>query len=324
MNKRSMITVSAAMLLPALLVLFWGRYAAGAEKQSDLLSTLKDRDAILDSGAYAITFGMQRRANLSDPNQGRVLLDCRVAQNGVGSLAMRITYHYETDPIFVPPNSRRSTSAEYYQGNWVVWRTMEKYVLSSPARNVVIERVKALMIDPNNRVTLSGENTGAYYWPIGSDNSAYEFFQFLQGIGRGYSKHLARTVSTKIANGLVTAAADGSYGSEIPGTWELSVDPNSDWIVRSASYRFSGLDEPSVVVKNEGVFSKDDIRIARYGTYKAPAGLELSINVDDIAKGASAAKGLIDEVTGVVDSPLPIGAFIVDMRKLPPVRTTVK
>jgi hypothetical protein len=324
MNGKSSLTVSSTVPFLMLLVFLPAHHVSGGERQTDLLRSLKQADAALSRGGYAVTFHMRKPARWHDPNQGMVSLDGRAAQREPRTLAMRIMYRYEKDPSFVSPGSRGDASADYLEGRLIVWRTMEKYVLSSPARNVVMERLKAFMIDPNNRAALAGENTGVYYWPIGSDDSAYEFRQFQHGIGRGYSKHLARVTSTEPADGLVKMTAEGPYGEGAEGIWELSIDPNSDWIVRSASFRFTGLDKPSVIVTNSGILSKDDVSIAKYGTYKSTAGLELSIEVDDVAREPLAVKRVLDEVTAIIDSPLPMGAFIVDMRKSPPVWTTVE
>jgi hypothetical protein len=310
--------------LLVLLVFLLAHHISGGERQTDLLRSLKQADAALSRGGYAVTFHMRKPARWHDPNQGMVSLDGRAAQSEPRTLAMRIAYRYEKDPSFVSSGSRDYASADYLEGRLIVWRTMEKYVLSSPARNVAIERLKTFLVDPNNRAAPAGENTGVYYWPIGSDDSACEFRQFQHGIGRGYSKHLARVTSTEPADGLVKMTAEGPYGEGPEGIWELSIDPNSDWIVRSASFRFTGLDKPSVIVTNRGILSKDDVSIAKYGTYKSTAGLELSIEVDDLAREPLAVKRLVDEVTAVIDSPLPVGAFIMDMRKSPPVRTTVE
>jgi hypothetical protein len=304
-----------------LLVFSLAGYSSEINGQSDLLSVLRQKDPALNEGAYAVSFTMAGQANLDDPNQGMVFMDCRAMHTELVTLAMKITYRYEKDPVFVRPGSRGYEPGDYYKGQLVVWRSVEKYVLSSPMRNTAIERLRYSRIDRNNRVASSSETNMCFYWPVGVDDSTRQFRQFQLSVGRGYSKHLTHAVSTELSGGLIRTTVDGSYGSE--GSWELSVDPNSDYLVRGAFYRFKGQELPSVITRNSGLLSKGNIRIAKYGTFQSPV-LRLSTEATNIETEPSEIRRFLDEVTAALDSPLPVGTSILDFRSGQPVRTRVK
>jgi hypothetical protein len=304
-----------------LLVVLAGGYASSLRAQEGLLSTLKERDSGLISQPYSVSFSAQKQANTHDLDQSAVFMDCSAAQDELGILATKIVYHYEKDPVFIPLGSR-GYNGDYYAGNLIVWRTTTKYSLSSRQQDTEIERLQCFLVDPNNKAKLMGENTLVFRRPIGSGDSTREFRQFQLAIGWGYSKHLARSVSTQSVDGLVKMTAEGSYGTGSEGTWELSLDPNSAYLVRGASFQRSGANKPSITITNTGTFSKGTLKIARRGTFESVIGLKLFVEITDLATDASAAKRLIDEVGAVVNVPAPKGASILDLRGPRPVRTT--
>jgi hypothetical protein len=300
-------------------------YGAGIGREADVLNALREKDLAIRSAPFAVSFSMLGPAKLGDPNQGGVFMDCLAAQNEHGSLAMRITYYYEKDPVYVPPESRAYGAVDYRENKLIVWRKTEKYVLSSPERNTAIERLKLLLVDPNNRVTSVGENTLAYRLPIGSDDSSPEFRQFQVSTGWAYSRHLTRIVSTEQTDGLVKMSVEGSYsGADSGGVWDFSVDPNSGYVVRKASYHFKGVDRPSIIAANSGTLSSGNMTIARQGTCEFAMGLKLSVAVTEISREPSQISRLFDEVAAALDLPLPKGTMVLDSRGARPVRTTVE
>ena len=323
MNRQCFLTNPTRMAIFVLVTLSAAGYSAEIRREGDFLGTLRQEDPTSREESYAVSFTMARQASLDDPNQGMVLMDCRAAHIDPATLAMKITYHYEKNPVFVRLGSKGYQRGDYYKGQLVVWRSEEKYTCASPERNIAIERLRRLLIDPNNRVTSENASTMYYYWPIGADDGAPEFRQFHLSVGRGYCKHITHTVSTKQSGALLTATADGSYGAQGPeGNWELSVDPNSYYLVRGAFYCLKGQDRPSLVTRNSGLLSKGNIRMARYGTYQSPF-LKLSTEATNIETEPSEVRRFFDEVRATLDAAPPVGASIVDLRSGRPVRTRV-
>jgi hypothetical protein len=279
-----------------------------------------------NANGYKISLVTSSKANPSEPNQGMVFQNCEATWTKEGSFAMKIVSHYEKDlPVFVPRESRRYKSLEYdHDGNLVLWRSSQKFILSAPDRDEIIEVLKGFRISPNGEILNMNDHTQLYRWPIGSRNSMYQFKQFQLATGKGFSGHIGTVTSIKsLPSGLTKVNSQGSYGSGLQGGWELILDPNSDYLVREAIFTMKGMDRPTIVVKSSGVIEKDGIKNAKYGTFKFSNVLELSVEVTDISKVVGPNK-LYEEVLSRLNSPLPQGSSIVDLRGDKPVRTTVK
>lgn len=292
----------------------------------ELLNLLSEKDQISNTAAYKTSFMMARKANPSDPNQGMVLIDCEATWAKEGVFAMKIVGNYEKDvPVFVPQRSRRYKSIEYDRdGNLIVWRSVEKYILFAPDRNETLEVLRGFRIDPNNRILNMNDHTQLHRWPISNRNNMYELRQFQLATGRGFSKYLETVTSVKtLSSGLMKVASQGSYGPGLQGTWELTLYPKSDYLVGEAIFTMDGKDEPSLVTTSGGVMVKDELKLAKYGTYRYSNLLELSVEVTNISKVVGPNK-LYDEVLSHLNTPLPPGSQIMDRRGKKPVVTTVE
>lgn len=298
---------------------------------TELLNLLSQRDRVFNSTGYKISFVITTDNNqFNDPNQGMVFMDCTVTRAEEGH-AMKIVNHYEHPPVFAVRTKPGDGSHHDYRafdynadGNLIVWRTLEKYILSTPDRNDTLEKVRVFFVDPNGQIAETDDNLKLHRWPIGSLDSMYEFRQFQLATGRGFSKRLGAVTSVRtLSSGLTKVTSLPLHGSGPEGSWELTIDPNSDYLVREATFTPDGADKPTIEVTSTGVISKDGIKIAKNGVYKSSSGLELSIEVNDISK-VVATNRLYEEVRSYLDGPLPSGAGIIDLRGEKPVRTTVK
>jgi len=292
----------------------------------ELVNLLSEKDQISHSASYKTSFVMGKNAHPFDPNQGIVILDCEATRTA-GSFAMKITYHYEKDiPVFATLGTANYKPFDYDpDGNLIVWRSLEEYVLFAPDRNESIEKIKPFFVDPNGKsVPKGGINTIVRRFAIGSQEGIYRFNQCELATGRGFSKHLGTIDSAKsFPSGLMKVTSQGSYGTGLKGSWELTLDPNSGYLVRKATFTWEGAPEPIVVVTSAGIMSKDGLEFAKYGTFKYSNLLELFVEVSDISKVVGPNK-LYEEVRLRLDSPLPAGARIYDLRSKKPVVTTVE
>jgi len=293
---------------------------------TELLNLLREKDQISNTAGYIVSFVMVRNAKMFDPDQGLVFMNCQVTWTKE-SFAMKITYHYEHPPVFAPIGTRNYKAFDYdREGNLIVWRSLENYVVFAPDRNDKVEKIKAFFVDPNGiLVDKGGTQTILQRFPAGNRDSIYEFDQFQLAAGRGFSRHLGNVTSVKtLTSGLMKTTSQGSFGGpSLQGTWELAVDPNSDYLAREAVFTIEGMDRPSQVTTSSSVVAKDEIRLARSGTYKYSNILELSIEVTDISKVVGENK-LYNEVLSHLNSPLPSGSEIMDHRGEKPVVTTVE
>ena len=114
-----------------------------------------------------------------------------------------------------------------------------------------------------------------------------------------------------------------SHGSGPQGKWELTIDPNSDWLVREATFTRDGTNTSIIIVTSGGIMAKEGLKIAKYGTFKFSNLPELFVEVTDISKVVGPNR-LYEEVFSHLNSPLPPGSDIVDFRGKVPLMTTVK
>lgn len=292
-----------------------------------MLNLLGERDGVFNSIGYKISFVIETQHNqFNDPNQGMVLMDCTVTRTEEGC-AMKITNYYEHPPVFAARTKPGDGSGHDYRdfdydhdGNLIVWRTMGKYILSTPDRNDTLEKVRVFLVDPNGQIVETGDNIKLHRWPIGSLDSMYEFRQFQLSVGRGFSKHSGAITSIEtLPSGYKKVISKGLGG----GHWELTIDPKSDYLVRKGILTSEWTSEPTIEVTSSGIIEKNGLRIAKYGTYKSSAMPELSFEVTDISKVVGRNE-LYEEVQSRLIEPLPKGAGIIDLRGEKPVRSTVK
>ncbi|RKY29472.1 MAG: hypothetical protein DRP74_08770 [Candidatus Omnitrophota bacterium] len=294
--------------------------------ETELMNLLREKDQISNTAGYTISFVIVRNAKRFDPDQGLVFMNCQVTWTRKDVFAMKISYHYEHPPVFAPIGTCDYKAIDYdKEGSLILWRSLEKYVVFAPDRNDKVEKIKSFFVDPNGiLVDKGGTQTILQHFPVGNLNSIYEFNQFQLAAGRELSKELHNIMSIKsLSSGLVKVTAEGSCGPGLEGHWELMLDPNSDYLARKAVFTIEGMDRPSQVTTSSGVVAKDEIRLARSGTYKYSTILELSFEVTDISKVVGENK-LYNEVLSYLNSPLPSGAQIIDRRGEKPIRTTVK
>jgi len=290
----------------------------------ELLNLLREKDRISKAIGYKVSFLLTRRAHRFDPRQGIAIEDCQATWTPEGSFAMKKTDYYEKDiPIFGARGTWGYRGWDYDgDGNLIVWRHVESYTLFAPDRNDRIQHTKALRIDPNGKLVREGSiKRMLHRYPIGNRGNTYEFDELQLATGRGFSRDLGSITSVKtLPSGLVQATGHRPGG---PGhIWELTIDPNSDYLVRKATLTWPGQNKPTIVVTSGGLMVKDGLKIGKYGTYRHSSS-ERSFEVTDISKVVGPNK-LYEEVLLHLDSPLPPGSMIIDLRGEKPIRTTVE
>ena len=331
MANKNHLFKKAAMFVVIVIFLFPSARLHAEISKAELLNSLRERDQISSTAGYKISFIVATEDNqFNDPNQGMVLRDCEATWTKEGAFAMKVINHYKHPPVFAArtkpgDGSHHNYRAfDYYDGNLIVWRTLEGYTFSSLDRNDTIEKLRSFFVDPNGQIVQTGNNILVYRWPIDKPYSMHQFKYYQLPTGRGFSRHLGNVTSVKsLTSGLMKVTSQGSCGPSWQGTWEFTVDPNADYLVREAIFTTEGQHEPIKTITSSGVVEKDGIRLAKYGTYRSASGFELSVEVTDISKVVGPNK-LYEEVLSHLNSPLPPGSQIMDRRGDKPVITTVK
>ncbi len=308
-------------------LLFQLTIRAAEISEQEMLNILRQNDQNSGVVGYEFSFLLTKRAIRHDPNQGMVIMDCKVSLTSEESFSMKTVNYYEKEtPVFAHPGTAGYSNWDYdHDGNLIVWRILESYILFTPNRNERIQNIKVYRVDPNGQLAREGNiKKMLHRYPIGNRGNTYEFDQFLLSTGRGYSSELNSITSVKtLPSGLIRVTANRSSDKGFGGTWELTVDPNTDYLVRKGVFTRTGADKPTRVVTSDGLIVKDGLKISKYGTYKYSVLPEVSFEVTEISK-IIGPNELYNEVLSFMNSPLPTGTSIVDLRGEEPVRTTVE
>jgi len=294
---------------------------------AELTNLLREKDGMTDASAYEISFAMTTQSTMFDPNQGLVFADCIARWMSDGTFVMKTTYCYEHPPVFARAGTRRYTPSDFDKsGNLLVSRPLEKYIFFSRDRSETVETSRSYFVDPNSAlVDKGGAQVIMRRFPPGDRTYTYELNQFQLATGRGLSRHLGAIRSIEsISSGMKRVVSEGSFGEGIPrGSWRLIIDPNSGYIVRNAVFTPADHESPLVEVATEGTIAQDEISLARYGTFKYANLLEVVVGVGSVSR-VSGPNEVYREVLSKLNSPLPLGSEIMDLRGEEINRTTVR
>jgi hypothetical protein len=290
----------------------------------ELLNSMRQKDQESNYVGYIVSFVAIMPSTmppLYDPNQGMVAIECEFTYTG-SAFAMKKTYNYEHPPVF----SSDYQSLDYdKRGRLIVWRPVKMYILSNDEKNDLFEERSKFYVDSNRQIESAGCGPALQRYPVDMPYNTHQFQVFKNAMGFGFSKHLGTISSSDtISTNQMKVVSRGSYGSALPGTWELTIDSDSDNIVRNAVFKTDFLNRPSLVVTTNGIISKDTIKLAKNGSFHHMGShYKANIEVTGISKVVGP-NPLYEEVVSQINSPLPPGAQIADCRGKETIITTVE
>jgi len=323
------------VLLGALAQAAGGLPASKWDRNLPSLESVRQRDALQDlvvppvRGSLAISFIMIT-SHPWDRAQGAQTNYCEVAWVS-NTCVMKVRIEYEHAPVFQPVGILDYRPLDYdAAGNLIVWRSLDKYVVYDPGRNDVREEQATLKISPEGAIVSSNRYTHVYHYPLGRTDGLYPLEQLRLATGRGFGRHLGEITSgggTQPEPAPQRLKGAGSFGGGLRGQWSLVYDTANDGLMREGAFTSEGSPTPSLVITNSGVVECPGFRIAASGTYTFghyQARFRVTaLRRTDLQEPGSLA--LQREVLERLDAPLPPGnAGIVDFRKSPPERTSVK
>jgi hypothetical protein len=294
----------------------------------ELLNLMSQKDQESNYAGYIVSFVATMPSTmppLYDPNQGLVDIEHEFTYTG-SAFAMKKTYNYEHPPVFASPASGYYQSLDYdKKGRLIVWRPMKMYILSNDERNDLFEERAVFLVDPNGLIERVACGPALQRYPVDMPYNMHQFQVFKNAMGLGFSRDLGTIKSANtLSTGQMEVVSRGSYGSALPGTWELTIDPDSGHIVRNAVFKTDFLNRPSLVVTTSGIISKDNIKLAKNGSFHhLGSHYKANIEVTGISKVVGS-NPLYDEVVSQINSPLPPGAQIADCRTEETIITTIE
>lgn len=295
----------------------------------EVFGSIKARDQIIKSEiSKTATFKILSRAAMFDPNQGLLLKDCAATWEK-NDIRMKIVYDYLQDPVYVPPGS---TSYAYQPIDYdkdkrlIVWRFLETYIISTPEKTEVLDKLQHLYVSPNGSIEKSaGIYTTKDVYHAKSNIDSGEFKYFLLAAGLCFSDYIDVNSMNlvKMPNKEhIEINSRGTSGKDAKGTWKLTVDPNAGYFVREASFTVEGLDKPSIEVSTSDIVKKDGFEYAREGHIVFS---DSSVrDYGDIDISVINNQELRQEVNQHMEAPLAPGSEIIDFNEGKPTRMTIK
>jgi hypothetical protein len=244
-----------------------------------------------------------------------------------GFFALTFDTTYPHDPVYLPPPAPGIGSPATLgdldhdrQKNLLLWRSLRKCCIFSAQRNEQREEFARYVIKPNGEVFTTNLNTCVTKFIIGERDSLPWFNLFRHGLGRGYGECLDRVILLKQqqpSTNLTTLEAFGSYGKGFPkGRWSLTFEPESDNLVRSATFTPEGHAKPAMVAITSGVVGCSGLRMAASGRIQlTPLQFELQLlTLTNLFTSEEAFRLRCSQVADLLDASLPIGSEIIDFR----------
>jgi hypothetical protein len=311
--------MTLAMFLPSPLV---------ADEKDNFLEAMKKSNDRLKSNInqHQISFSMLTNTNPLSPKQGLALKQCVASWRG-DTLSMYIVYSYENPPAYSPSEQPIDYDRD---GTLIIWRPVEKYVQFSPTRNEILQKSKRFYAYPDGSIKEGNETTFHLIYPIGKPDSIVEYSHFELAAGRGIPKQLKNisSIEQDASGEKVKIKAKGLLGEGLEGWWALSIDPNSDYLIREASFSADVNSPPICRVLSSGTVStKDGTAFASKGIliFDKDKGLQTSVDdVNIVSLGDIGCNDFLMKISKQLDMPMPIGSQVWDFRGKTPVRSTVK
>lgn len=232
-----------------------------------------------------------------------------------GAIAVEREIAYTDTPAY--REKTPATEIDYRpDGRLIVWRhTRERSLLESDFQGHSDE-LTCVLVSPNGQTTEfeAGNPSFDLYQP--SDSRRHLFMWIpIWSTGRGFASSLSRITEVRQSeDGLISFHASGFLNQQIQGTWRMVVDPQTAYLVRSASFTAAEGARPSFVCTTSGTKWFDSCSLAERASISR--GYDL---VDQTVRTATIEQykaqpdtALFDNVRKILRGPLPKGARVYD------------
>lgn len=141
-----------------------------------------------------------------------------------------------------------------------------------------------------------------------------EYTTVIWSTGRGFADHLKEIIEAKKdEDGLIHFTAHGNLGSKSDGLWEMVVDPQSGYLVRSASFTGNGHKSPTVICTTMGTKWSDNCSLAERARFSTWDRSKIT-TTQTVQFKLEADQKLFDKLKKTLRSELPRDTEVVDWR----------
>lgn len=230
------------------LAVFCPAFQVRAEDEFEVLKNLKDYDSIFESG-FTVTSTRQSTDNLI---RGRLFINVtrkwRLCFEGerVGYVMEVVDYE---KPTYVPLKQLKEGEALSLGVRTRQWGYWGHDLSGNHYEDTVLQ------ISPDGQIKETGKMHNSSVFGPRDDGPVAPRRVALWSLGRFYSKQLDEiTKSEKSTDGKLLVTAMGKKGDGESGRWDLEIEPDAAWMVRSAKFYRNNADERlEMEMKNAGI-----------------------------------------------------------------------
>jgi hypothetical protein len=175
-------------------------------------------------------------------------------------------FFYAALPVYRKPETRDFRLIDYDdKGNYLVWRVIETWRLSTPEGDQALKLYRLFRVSPEGKVLPEQSvHTQLLKSRSTARSGVSDFDLIVMALGQGFSRYLGRPVVEKDASGPVRFRAAGGLAAGSEGIWELTYAAEKERLVREAA--FSGKNGySSLTVRTSGIAEAKGAALAREG-----------------------------------------------------------
>jgi hypothetical protein len=235
-----------------------------------ILEQLRAADATALS-KLTLSFDRELPAHEFLTDQGTITYRCTLMKEG-DTWALECNALSKPEAIYRPPGTPGYKEIDYEEGNLVVWRLDSFKTLSDKTINETNYNHELVIVDPSNKVVHKGQSKLRSVYNPEDLQSRFQMEEIIWGTGYGFASNLEKVLDQRVeADGLLYLRAKGTYKGQGVGIWEMIIDPQNGFIVRSAQFTYDGQRLPSMSCRTNGLKAHDGVASAETGV------LELAI-----------------------------------------------
>ena len=265
-------------------------------------------------GTHTLVVNMQyAAARDNDLDRGQKLTKITVTTHA-GAMAIEREISYTDVPAYRAKTP--ATEIDYRpDDSLIVWRTTRSRSLMELGFQAHQDESMSLLVSPDGQIReVQGSSSFDLYRP--SDTQRYlQFWTPVWTTGRGFVNSLSRiTETSRTDEGLISLRASGFLNPRTQGAWQMVVDPQAGYLVRSATFTPSGHSNPSFVCTTSGTKWFDACSVAERGTISRAYDLaQQMVTTTQIERYTpEPAMNLLEECRRILHGPFPRGAKVYD------------
>jgi hypothetical protein len=323
-----------SVMLPTFGVAFvqWSDYAIGDTSQvasdgqhtadvqaptTSLLDKLQEEDSRFPT-QYTVEFEIRSTGRSLGPDCGPWKRTCKFTVMTPVRVLIAET-HYEGLPVYEHVGGGRTEPMDYDEdGNLIHWRHVRKWALSTPETNVLRDDQELFIISPDGVILEQARNTTHFIYPIESNDSFYEYNQFMLASGRGFTSTFTDIIEAESLDGdAMSLKARGMYAGDVPGEWDMLVKPSPHGaLVRKAQFKPDQHANPAFKIITSGVMNLGDFSIAesRSIVYSPEVPRERRMDVSIKSFSIVPAQEHVRSVEAIFEAPTPQHVQVIDRR----------